>query len=305
MDATDFFLGDRRRDGFVLDLHGGKARLSCTTVERWQEALFRTLSCGAAYVLRLTRRVGVARTEREELEAAVQSSFGLKGIAELSSKIKSRTTTEVRLEEAEEVEESFTFKAPKCGRLTVLLYQLTRLYELSYMDTRFMHRDSWTRTIVEWRNRVHDASKRSENDPSCGCDRTPRTGVEGLVYLDGGRLSLLAGYRISKGGIDFPELKVRTTNENIADVLTLDLQAAALPSYLRFAAGEDRTTIPMSVRPYVAAEEVQAIEAKEIRELLANTAKNVSLARSALGLGLWTTRMVVQRKRAMAGKRKK
>jgi len=137
--VTEYFAGDRPVTSFTLPLHRGRAVLSGTVLERWEERLSRSLSCGIKHSRKLTRRVGVSVSERDDIEGTVKTSFGLKGIAELKSELKSKIGHEIQWDKSEEIEEAFEWQAPECGRRTISLYQLQRVYRLSFEDSRFWH----------------------------------------------------------------------------------------------------------------------------------------------------------------------
>lgn len=81
MTDFEFFTGDRQVDQFTLPLHGGKAQLTCTVLERWEERTSRSLNCGMRRKRTLKKTIGISAIEREELESTISGFFGLKGIA--------------------------------------------------------------------------------------------------------------------------------------------------------------------------------------------------------------------------------
>lgn len=253
MSATEFFVGDRIVDDFVIEFHGGKARLSCTVVERWEELISRPLICGGKYEREFTQRIGITSIDREEMEATISGSLGLKGIAEFKSAIKGKTGRELQLEQAQETKETTKFTAPKCGRLILLIYQLKRLYQFSYQDTRFLHKDSWTKPpISQWIDRIHDASKRSENDPACGCDPKVVTGIDGLLYLALGKISMLAGYKDNGHGIEIPSLNLSIpANEDQTLPSAVSIDRKAIPQHLVFLANEQADNLEGKLLPYI------------------------------------------------------
>lgn len=252
MSASEFFIGDRIVNEFVIDFHGGKARLSCTIAERWEELISRPLVCGGEYEREFTQRIGITSIDREEMEATISGSLGLKGIAEFKSAVKGKTGRELQIEEAQETKEKTKFTAPECGRLTLLIYQLKRLYQFSYQDTRFLHKDSWTKTIPYWIARIHDASKASRNDPSCGCDLKVVTGIDGLLYLDMGKISMLAGFNKSGPGIEIPSLNLSITPYGDRSLpTTISVDRKTIPQYLLFLAHEQADKLDGKIFPYV------------------------------------------------------
>lgn len=250
--ASEFFRGEQTVDEFVITFHSGRARLSCTIVECWKELISRPLVCGQEYEREFIQRNGITSIDREEIEATISGSLGLKGIAEFKSQIKGKTGRELQFEQSQEIRETTKFTAPKCGRLTLLIYQLKRLYQFCYQDTRFLHHDSWTKTIPEWTNRIHEASKASQNDPACGCDPRAEAGIDGQLYLDMGKISMVAGYRNHASALEIPSLDLSiAANENEPFTGTVSINRKAIPAHLCFLADEQSDNVTARLLPYV------------------------------------------------------
>lgn len=242
MDRFEFFIGDRTADSFDIDLHDGRAKLSCTIVERWEELFSRSLTCGAKNTRTVTQRFGISSTEHEDLEATIKGSLGLKGIAELKSEVKGKAGRELNLEESREVREKFEFEAPKCGQLNLQVYQLKRIYKLVYQDSRFWHAGSWTKAVTEYTNRISDVSNKINNDPACGCEPKPESGSDGLLNLVvSNHFGMLVGYKHRDNSIDFPSLRLSIPSDKMAEVLFADhvFRREVFPPYLLFLAGEN------------------------------------------------------------------
>ena len=73
----------------------------------------------------------------------------------------------------------------------------------------------WTKTVVEWLERIADQSKRLENDPACGCMPEPKVGSNGLVNLMLDRISMLVPFERGRGHIDFPTLGLSVRAKDI------------------------------------------------------------------------------------------
>ncbi len=244
LQETVFFQGDRLINEFVLGLNGDKATLSCAIKENWTEVIGLSLRCGTKYRRTVRQRFGVTRTDREDLDVSIKGSLGLQGIASLQTAIKARTGKEIRFDEMREIEQEFTFEAPQWGQLIVSVYQLRRVYEFGYEDNRWFSlwdKPSWTKTVTEWLERIHDGSKKFENDPECGCGGIPYSGNDGEVYLDGGRISMRAGYRRTADGFAFPTLGVQFSGR-IEDFAIAEgvVKRELVPTYLLFLADEVR-----------------------------------------------------------------
>jgi len=87
---------------------------------------------------------------------------------------------------------------------------LKRIFTFAYQDERFFHRQSWTKPVAEWIDRIHDASKPTDDDPECRCSTQPSLPLNGQRYRDAGKISLLMGYRIVDDGVEFPALGAKT-----------------------------------------------------------------------------------------------
>jgi hypothetical protein len=256
----EFFTGDRKVDQFTLSLHKGKAQVSCTVLERWEERTSRSLNCGMRRKRTLKKSIGVSAVEREELESTISGSFGLEGIAGFKSELRGKLSREITFEESREEEEEFEFAAPKCGRLIVRVYQLVRIYQLSFKDFRswLFRKGDLFKTIVESVDRIYDRSIEIENDPDCGCNRKPELGFDGLVNLDLGKIAMLVGYQHKNNGIALPTLGVTLQASNIKEILfhSITLSSEAIPSHLLFLADESSSVLtgeflPVSVRSAV------------------------------------------------------
>lgn len=77
--------------------------LHCTIEDVWEQVLSCQIKCGKNFRRTTNKKIGVRREQREDLEATVKGSFGIKGIAELESSIKANTGMLVSFEEFEKI----------------------------------------------------------------------------------------------------------------------------------------------------------------------------------------------------------
>lgn len=246
-----------------LEVHNGKARLDCTIKEDWVEVFKVPLRCGNKFRRLIRRRTGISRTDRDEFESTVATSLGMKGIAELESRLRSGTSQEFRFEESCEEEDEFTFQAPKCGRLIVMIYQLRREYTFHYRDDRLLRRADWTKTLEERRNRISDQSRQIENDPDCGCSQSPSIGSDGDIVLDSASFNMLLEYKKENGRIVFPRLKMYFETNRLQELTTgeFDIQREAFPQYLLFVSGEAQSSVRVKFSlPYIEEPQVAGVE---------------------------------------------
>ena len=111
----------------------------------------------------------------------------------------------------------------------------------------------WTKTVVEWLERIADQSKRLENDPACGCMPEPKVGSNGLVNLMLDRISMLVPFERGRGHIDFPTLGLSVRAKDIQQLFrkTYSIPRRHVPRYLLFLADADATIFQGRFRPYV------------------------------------------------------
>jgi gas vesicle protein len=236
----EFYFGDREMEKFDLELHGGKARLTCTVIERWEERFGRVLKCGNRRSEVITQKCGISLEERQDLEATVKGSLGLSGIAELKSEIKGKFATKIEFNESTDVKKEFKFEAPKCGRLDLMSYQLKRVYRFSYDDARFFHKDSWTRNFSEWVDRIYDDSRKYPYDPNCGCKPKSEPEIDGkTTIIFDEKIAMHTGFSQTDEGIKIPDLDLSLSRKNIGQMVSGDfrLHQNIVPPHLLFLAG--------------------------------------------------------------------
>jgi hypothetical protein len=238
--GMQFFPGIRKSKTFSIPLYEGKAELACTISEYWKQVMTRTLKCGATYTRTLRRILGVTSVEKDDLQSLISGSLGIKGIASLKSEIKTKSGLELRLDYTEEVEDHYSFNAPRCGQRNIILYQFQRLLQLSYRDTRRFRKDCWTIIVTCWVDRIHDGSEVIDYIPECGCPRKRENGKDGELLIRLGKISMIVGYFEKEGYIHVPDLdlKIRGDKHSLPE-LRVELKREAIPSYLLFLAKED------------------------------------------------------------------
>jgi hypothetical protein len=268
MDSIDLFTGTRELKRFSKTLHEGKATLSCIITERWHRIVERSVKCGAGFSRKLTSRLGIERTEKEELEGVVKGSLGLTSIASFESTIRASTGLDTRLEYTSELEESFDFKAPQCGLRTIDLYQLQRLYYLEFEDTRVFRRENWNKEFLCWVDRIHDGGSSVEWIPECGCEkRTPPQDADGKFYINLGKVSFLSSFEEREGYVHIPGAKARVSaGISKTKASTVNLQRRMVPEHLLFLAREDADRFQARFVPYESREEENLTEAYAVSE---------------------------------------
>lgn len=267
MEGIDLFTGTRELTRFSLPLNEGKATLACVVTIRWHELMVRTVKCGAKYSRKLTSRLGVEKSQREDLEAVVKGSLGFPGVGNFESTLQAKAGFETRLEYASELEESFEFDSPKCGIRTIMLYQLQRVYHLTFKGRGFFKDEEWEKSFVCWSDRIHDGGKRMEFDPECGCEPPTRPDPDGTFYINLGKISLLSTFHEREGRIYIPGVKARVTPEiSRTKASTVNIQRKMIPKHLLFLAREDADAFQARFVPFDMREQekvvVAAVEAE-------------------------------------------
>lgn len=193
---------------FEIDF-GKRGRLKCNVQTNWEEILSLVLRCGTKQKREVTRRSGVRREHRENLETNLKGSLGLKGLATFESAIHASTSEAITFEEIREVKDTFVFEAPKRGRRTVLTYQQKQVFHFEFEDDRWYHKNRWTLRVEKWLERYHDDSKVIDYDPQCGGKQVTTGDIDGnLVFVPTkGNLSMSLDYQAKGNEVSFPALK--------------------------------------------------------------------------------------------------
>lgn len=278
----ELFAGERIVEECVLSFHSGKATLRCSLRERWADCLIAFLRCGNAQTFRLKRIVGVSKRELTTLENAVKVKLGVDGLASFTGQLKEQATTEVAMQESSEEEQEFRFEAPAKGLLAVLVYQMQRVYYLTYEDNRWGRRNhGFQLTVTEWLRRFFDDSKRHEVDEQCSGGIEGR-GSEAGPDVPTGRLRIdFAGFTMSidcvrtDRGLEVPSLDAFVAPRDLGKILSVpgSFERSIVPDHLLFLANEIGATLRGQFRAPVGAEimglPVEAAESIQIRKALA------------------------------------
>jgi hypothetical protein len=234
-----------------------KKKLTCTVEEMWVEIISRPLLCGQKFERTVTRRTGVSREHRENLEANIGASLGIKGLAKLESAIKTATSSTYTFEEMQEVTEKISIEAPVNGRYTLLTYQLKQIFRFEYVDTWFgWARDRWTLTVEKWLEKYLDQSQRVDYDPACGGKMTMpqkivfRPEDQIVLALEGNKINVVAGVQEENDRVRLPTLNL-AADANIKSVMTGNLRVDAenIPEHLRFLGNIQKRQITASIVP--------------------------------------------------------
>ena len=263
MEEIDFFEGRRPLTSVVFLLHDNKVSLTFTPWEEWlliPKCPF-TLRCGAKREIKLVKRSGIEKTERESFESTVGGSIGVKGIASIESALKTQVGEEIKFQIGTEVHDTFTFDSPARGGKIVRLYQKARRIHVKHDDQRYWHRAYNDFTVTQWLETIYDGSEAWDRDSQCdGSDPKPprgpndppppQRGHERIpVRVDVGVAAKLAGFFSGTKKLIFADgSEDLTSHFNWGKTIQGALPSRLLPDYVRFLAGMDDTeTISASV----------------------------------------------------------
>lgn len=232
-----YFTGRKEVNSFAIPLDNGRSSLSCKIYEHWQDTDNTTTArCGDPGVIEVKKVVGITERDEQALKSTIEGTIGVKGLAEVKSKIEASVKHEISFQTEESTSKTSTFSSPQCGRKTMFVYQLVREYEFSYSRRRWGWTKSWERKIREKTNTHDFMPDIEEYDESCNCKNPPTPeNFDGMVVMDMGNVSIRAPYRKTPDGI---EVKLDTSILKVAiknsEDFLVSIPRAALPEMVVF-----------------------------------------------------------------------
>jgi hypothetical protein len=215
-----------------------KGTLNCAMHEVWHLVLSRPITCGQKYKRTIRVRTGIVQEQREDLEATIKCSFGLKGIFQLESDITSKSGCSIKLETSKEVEETIEVEAPKQGRHLLRYYQKKQLFYFEGIESRFFSREPWFLTVERGLDQYRDDSRRYEIDPSCGNleNFTPEPepdGVLDFITVDG-KMTISTPYKVTTSGVKLINFGVNA-EINLSELMNskASIPRESLPTYIQ------------------------------------------------------------------------
>ena len=203
-----YFSGKRPIHEVSQTLENGRARIDCRIFEEWRDIDHSTTArCGFEGSCTVDKTVGLGEKAIHTLKGSIESAIGVTGLLDLKSQVEEAVGREVNWNTELRTTKTFPYKAPKCGRCTLTIYQLYRIYEFDYWrKKRFTWAQEawdkkWFRTLTEPTNN-HDAFPDFEQyDDTCGCtnkeDPPPH---DGHLSFDFGHISFRVPYRLTGDG---------------------------------------------------------------------------------------------------------
>lgn len=199
------YFPERREVGsFTIPLESGKASLTCSIFEHWQDTDNTTTArCGDPGTIEVKKVVGMTIRDEQTLKTSIEGTIGAEGLAQVKSNIESSLKHEISFQTEVTTSKVSNFSSPPCGRKTMFVYQLVREYEFSYFRRKWGFTKSWERKIRDKTN-IHDFMPDiDEYDESCNCKHPPQSeNFDGMVIMDMGSVSIRAPYRRIGDGIE-------------------------------------------------------------------------------------------------------
>lgn len=247
--------GEKNVARFSIPFNKGRANLTCTITERWDELFAVTVSCGKQLKRTVEKTVGISASESRELESTIKSSLGGQAILSLQSEIRRKLNHEIRLEESLKETHDLEFDSPACGVSTHRVYQLQRTYSLDYQDNSFWfwRKRGFKRAITEWvDNFIMPPALVAQRDPACNCDPEPAAKPSGMVAIVFNNFVVYTDYHADEQGIVFPRLNSRFPVTDIGDLFgaNISVERRLIPAYVTTISGVSSETLNGRVRPY-------------------------------------------------------
>jgi len=258
---AEYFSGRRKvREPFFIDRDFKNIKIECTVFEYWVDRGSQTVYCGETEEFEVAKTVGISKTNSEEIKAKIESSIGVKGLAELKSSIEGTMGSSVTWNVSTTQTRKFDITAPKCGRKTITAYALYREYELvAYKEGNWFFNPGywdklWDEPVREETGSYASVPDTVEWDPQCSknggeCLNEPDSPkFDGRLSLDFGPLSMRVPYklvpkqlriRIENHGISYPVYDDhKTVTALLKDGLKLTVMPAAISPIHQFLLGE-------------------------------------------------------------------
>jgi len=269
---AEYFLGKKEVRDFIVELDKGRSTLKCTISEYWSPIINDSAKCGATLTYELSKKTGVKEVEKAIFEGSIESSIGMKDVAQIKAVAKQTLSSEVHWEAIEEEKRTVVFPSPECGKYTALQYQKLRDYHFIFQQKRWFHKNSWQSYFTEYTKQYHDDSKSIDPDPSCNCKSKKPDDFDGTLHVDFGETSLLAPFKKTASGIEV------ILNGQVAPIQAtgdssffIDVPIELIPESLRFLGEMSDESYPATMSPYF--EDDIALELSQAYEVEMQTLK--------------------------------
>lgn len=262
---AEYFLGRREVRDFIIELDKGRSVLKCSITEYWSPIINDCARCGATLTYELIKKTGIKETEKMAFENSIESSVGMKNIAQIRAVAKQTLSSEVHWETIHEEKRAVVFPSPQCGKYTALQYQKLRDYHFIFQQRRWFHKNSWQSYFTEYTKQYHDDSKSIDPDASCNCRHKEPEDFDGVLHVDFGDTSLLAPFKKTEAGIEIVLNGKRATIAATGDSsFLIDVPIDFIPDSLKFLGEMGEEAYAATAVPYfeddIALELSQAFE---------------------------------------------
>lgn len=199
---TEYLTGRRKvRDSFAAAVSPGKLRVDCTVYERWEFRMEGSCSCGHSPPVEYERTQGVSETRSTTVERSVEALVGAAGLLQIKGALRKSLGAEVNWSGSETEKFSDVCKAPKCGRASLVIYQLVREYELViWKRGEYPYGPNvWKQTAQTIRENISSyvgVPETTKWDKSCGCEEVASPEFDGRLEVDMDELCLLVPYKV-------------------------------------------------------------------------------------------------------------
>ena len=205
-----YFDGRREIGEFEQEVENGRGKVHCRIFEEWVDADSSTTArCGADGSCTVERMIGLSEKATSTLKGVIEASIGIKDVAGIKSQIEESIGREVNWSETKRTSKTFPIKAPSCGRSTLTIYELVRIYELSYSKKNWNILSSkkwipgWKRTLREITDNHDGIPEFMPFDEQCNCkEQRNLPPPDGRVIFDFGLISIRVPYRLTDIGFD-------------------------------------------------------------------------------------------------------
>jgi len=246
-----FFLGKIVVADFTIDLDNGRSALKCSISEYWSPIINDSAKCGATLTYELSKKSGIRETERLAFEGAIESSIGMKNIAQIKAAAKQNLSSEVYWESIQEEKRTVVFPSPECGEYTALQYQKLRSYDFVFQQEGWFNKNSWESQFTEYTKQYHDNSRSIDPTPDCGCQPKNPDNFDGMMHVDFGETSFLVPFRRTDAGIELIlNGKVEAIETTGDSPFMIDISIDCIPESLKFLGEMDNASYSATASPY-------------------------------------------------------
>jgi hypothetical protein len=207
---AQYFEGRKSIATYRQRVEDGRGQLQWEVFEEWIDIDEGTTArCGMPGTCSVEKSEGISEKATETLKSVLGGTLGVKDVWSVRAELEGAIGREINWNVADKTTKTFQFEAPKCGRYSLTVYRLQRLYTIRYFRKRLFSwgAEKWDfkskHSFVEKTN-THDLMPDiDEIDPACRCPKPadPET-IDGHLSFDFGSISFRAPYRMTSQGFE-------------------------------------------------------------------------------------------------------